>query len=66
WARGISEFGAVIFLAFYPMVAPTLIYYRFTTHGLKGSQPVAVLLILVCFTVFLVLRLYTRSWGRRQ
>lgn len=66
WARGISEFGAVIFLAFYPMVAPTLIYYRFTTHGLKGSQPVAVLLILICFTVFLALRLYTRYWGRRQ
>ena len=60
WARGISEFGAIIFLAYYPMVAPTLIYYRFTIHGLTGSQPVAVLLILLCLAIFLALRLYTR------
>ncbi|RJS84752.1 ABC transporter permease subunit, partial [Candidatus Bathyarchaeota archaeon] len=31
WSRGISEFGAIIFIAFYPMIAPVLIYYRFTT-----------------------------------
>ena len=65
WARGISEFGAVIFIAFYPMVAPVLIYYRFTTHGLSGSQPVAVLLILVCFSIFIVLRMITKRWGPR-
>ena len=63
WARGISEFGAVIFIAFYPMVAPVLIYYRFTTHGLKGSQPVAVLLILICFSIFIVLRMMSKRWG---
>jgi molybdate/tungstate transport system permease protein len=66
WARGISEFGAVIFLAFYPMIAPTLIFYEFTTHGLKGSQPIAVLLILVCLTVFMVLRMHTKYWGRKE
>ena len=63
WARGISEFGAVMFIAFYPMVAPILIYYRFTTHGLSGSQPVAVLLILVCLSVFIVLRMISKRWG---
>ena len=57
WARGISEFGAVVMIAFYPMIAPVLIYYRFTTMGLKGSQPIAVLLIIICLSVFLVLRL---------
>jgi molybdate/tungstate transport system permease protein len=66
WARGISEFGAVIMIAFYPMIAPVLIYYRFTTQGLKGSQPVAVLLILICFVVFMVLRLSTKYWERRK
>jgi len=66
WARGISEFGAVIIIAFYPMIAPTLIFYRFTTHGLKESQPIAVLLILVCFSVFIVLRTSTKYWGRRK
>ncbi len=66
WARGISEFGAVIMIAFYPMIAPILIFYRFTTHGLKGSQPVAVLLILICFVVFIFLRTSTKYWERRK
>jgi molybdate/tungstate transport system permease protein len=66
WARGISEFGAVIMIAFYPMIAPILIFYRFTTHGLKGSQPVAVLLILICFIVFIALRMSTKYWERRK
>jgi len=66
WARGISEFGAIIFIAFYPMVAPTLIYYRFTTHGLRGSQPVAVFLMLICFSIFIALRMLTKRWGRSR
>jgi molybdate/tungstate transport system permease protein len=66
WARGISEFGAVIMIAFYPMIAPILIYYRFTTHGLKGSQPVAVLLILICVVVFIFLRASTKYWEKRK
>jgi len=66
WARGVSEFGAVIFIAFYPMVAPVLIYYRFTTQGIRGSQPVAVLLILVCFSVFIALRMITKRWEKSQ
>jgi molybdate/tungstate transport system permease protein len=66
WARGISEFGAVIMIAFYPMIAPILIFYRFTTHGLKGSQPIAVLLILICFVVFIILRTSTKYWERRR
>jgi molybdate/tungstate transport system permease protein len=66
WARGISEFGAVIMIAFYPMIAPVLIFYRFTTQGLRGSQPIAVLLILICVTIFLGLRLYSNRWRHRE
>jgi len=66
WARGISEFGAVIMIAFYPMIAPILIFYRFTTHGLKASQPIAVLLILICFVVFITLRTSSKYWERRK
>ena len=61
WARGISEFGAVVVIAYYPMIASTLIFYRFNTGGLKESQPIAVLLILVCFITFLFLRLISRK-----
>lgn len=56
-ARGISEFGAVIIVAYHPMTAPVLIYERFTAYGLSYSQPVAVWLILVCLALFLLLRL---------
>ena len=39
------------------MVAPTLIYDRFATFGLKYSTPIAVQLILVCLGMFVLLRL---------
>jgi len=55
-ARAISEFGAVIIVAYHPMVAPVLIYERFTAYGLEYSQPVAVLLILICLILFIALR----------
>jgi molybdate/tungstate transport system permease protein len=56
-ARAVSEFGAVIIVAYHPMTAPVLIYERFTAYGLKYSQPVAVRLILVCLALFLLLRI---------
>jgi molybdate/tungstate transport system permease protein len=46
------------------MVAPTLIYDRFATFGLKYSTPVAVLLIIVCLGMFVILRLLAA--GRRR
>jgi len=55
-ARAISEFGAVIIVAYHPMIAPVMIYERFTAYGLKYSQPVAVWLIVVCLILFLLLR----------
>jgi molybdate/tungstate transport system permease protein len=57
WARGISEFGAVIILTYHPMIAPVLIYERFETRGLAFAQPVAVLLIIVTVIVFIGLRI---------
>ncbi|MBW1645992.1 MAG: ABC transporter permease [Deltaproteobacteria bacterium] len=56
-ARAISEFGAVVIIAYHPMIAPVLIYERFESFGLKYSQPVAVWLIFLCLTLFLLLRL---------
>ena len=56
-ARAISEFGAIVIVAYHPMIAPVMIYERFTAYGLKYSQPVAVWLILVCLILFLLLRM---------
>jgi molybdate/tungstate transport system permease protein len=65
WARGLSEFGAVIVIAYHPMITPVLIYERFTAFGLKYSRPVAAVFIMVCLVVFIVLRLISeRSNGK--
>jgi molybdate/tungstate transport system permease protein len=57
WARGISEFGAVVILAYNPKIMPVLIYERFEGFGLDAALPAAVLLILAVLVVFGLLRL---------
>ena len=56
WARGVSEFGAVVILAYYPKIVPTLIYELFNGYGLSAARPAAALMILVVLVVFGVLR----------
>jgi molybdate/tungstate transport system permease protein len=57
FARGMSEFGAVVIIAYHPMIAPVLIYDRFSSFGLKYARPAAVLFIIVALIVFTILRL---------
>jgi molybdate/tungstate transport system permease protein len=57
FARGMSEFGAVVIIAYHPMIAPVLIYDRFSSFGLKYARPTAVLFIIVALIVFTLLRL---------
>ena len=64
-ARAISEFGAVVIVAYHPMTAPVMIYERFESYGLKYSQPVAVWLVAICLLLFFVLRMLTLSRPRR-
>jgi molybdate/tungstate transport system permease protein len=63
WARAISEFGAVVIIAYFPISAPVYIYEMFTAHGLFAARPVAALLLLVSLTVFIVIRILTRKIG---
>ncbi|MBN1593545.1 MAG: ABC transporter permease [Candidatus Coatesbacteria bacterium] len=57
WGRGMSEFGAVLIIAYHPMIAPVLIYERFGAFGLKYSRPISVLFMTVCLLMFIALRL---------
>nr|MCK4906407.1 ABC transporter permease [Spirochaetota bacterium] len=61
WARGLSEFGAVIIVAYNPMITPVLIYQRFTAFGLKYARPVAAVFILVVLVIFMILRFISRE-----
>lgn len=54
WARGMSEFGAVVMLAYFPMIAPILIYHRFTSYGLQFALPPTILMIIISL-IFIVL-----------
>jgi molybdate/tungstate transport system permease protein len=64
FARGMSEFGAVVIVAYHPMIAPVLIYERFNNFGLDYARPVSVIFIIVALAVFILLRLI--SPGKKE
>ena len=57
WSRGLGEFGAVVVIAYHPMVAPVLIFDRFNSYGVKYSAPVAAAMIAVSIIIFLLVRM---------
>jgi len=60
WARAVSEFGAVLIIAYFPRTAPTLAYERLTSEGLDAARPVALLLVGLCLLVFALVRVALR------
>jgi len=61
FGRGMSEFGAVVIIAYNPMTTPVLIYERFTNFGLKYAQPISVIFIIVCLLIFFIMRLLSEK-----
>jgi molybdate/tungstate transport system permease protein len=61
FARGMSEFGAIVIIAYHPMVTPVLIWEKFNSFGLSYARPVAVIFILVSLVFFIALRFLSRS-----
>jgi molybdate/tungstate transport system permease protein len=57
WGRSVSEFGAIVILAYHPKVASILIFDRFTLYGLPAAVPVAAILLIVALGVFVLIRL---------
>lgn len=60
FARGMSEFGAVIMVAYNPFTTPVLIFDRFNAFGLRDAQAVSALFILISLVVFIVLRILSK------
>jgi molybdate/tungstate transport system permease protein len=58
WARGVSEFGAVVILAYHPKIMPVLVFERFQGFGLKAALPVTVFLILVSLVIFICVSVF--------
>jgi len=61
FARGMSEFGAVVIIAYHPMITPVMIFERFGSFGLKYARPVAIIFIAVCLLFFIILRYISNS-----
>jgi len=60
WGRGLSEFGAVVIIAYHPMITPVLIYEKFNSFGLSYTKPVTVLFITICLLIFIVMNIISR------
>ena len=58
WARASSEFGAVMFMAYYPLTAPVLVYDFFFSQGLDAARPVAIVLLILSTLIFALVK-----WG---
>jgi molybdate/tungstate transport system permease protein len=61
WGRGLSEFGAVIIIAYHPMITPVMIFERFNAYGLQYAKPVTVLFIVICLVIFIVMKLFSKK-----
>lgn len=66
WARAISEFGAVVILAYYPLTAPVKIYQAFNEYNLSVSGAIAAYLLIISLGIFLTFRftVANRKWKR--
>lgn len=56
WARAVSEFGAIVILAYNPKVVSVLSYDRFNGFGLSEALPVAAALVLLSIIPLTALR----------
>ena len=61
FARGMSEFGAVVIVAYHPMITPILVYEWFTSFGLSYARPAAVIFIAICLVFFIAIRLIIKE-----
>lgn len=62
WARSISEFSAIIiFVGYWPTIAPGLIWTRFHSQGLSMAMSIAVVLLAIVLAIFVLLR-YLRGY----
>ena len=56
WARAVSEFGAVILIAYFPKTAPVYLYDVFVSQGLNAALPINALLILLAIVILVIFK----------
>ncbi len=66
WARAVSEFGAVIIIAYFPKIIPTLIYEENLHQGLSQSLPLTAMMIVIVIALFIAVRVLIGAWKHRM
>ncbi|MBU3927655.1 MAG: ABC transporter permease [Bacteroidetes bacterium] len=66
WGRGLSEFGAVIIIAYHPMITPVMIFERFSSYGLQYAKPVTVLFISICLVIFVAMKFISKKTNHAE
>jgi molybdate/tungstate transport system permease protein len=56
WARAVSEFGAVIMLAYFPKTAPVYLWDVFVSQGINAALPINAILIILAIIILIVFR----------
>ncbi|MVT13609.1 MAG: ABC transporter permease subunit [Euryarchaeota archaeon] len=64
WAKGVSSFGSIIVIAYFPMVAPTYIYNQFLLFGTDASAIAAGAFLLITLIIFAISRFITTKMMR--
>ncbi|MCD6321773.1 MAG: ABC transporter permease [Clostridiales bacterium] len=62
WSRGISEFGAVAILAYYPMTLSVLTYDKFQGYGLRQALALTALIFIMSVIIFVIIRVIQNLW----
>ena len=69
FARGIGEYGSVIFIAGnIPMVseiAPLLIVIKLEEFDYQGATVIAMLMLIISFALLMIINLF-QAWSRRR
>lgn len=60
WARAAGEFGAVLFIAAFPVTAPIAVYNRFISVGIVQVAPLVATLLFFSLAMFFLLQLCSR------
>jgi molybdate/tungstate transport system permease protein len=64
WARAVSEFGAVVILAYFPKTAPVQLFDAWESGGLAAALPISSLLIILAVAILFGFKLVTSKTTR--
>jgi molybdate/tungstate transport system permease protein len=64
WARAVSEFGAVVILAYFPKTAPVQLFDAWESGGLQAALPISSLLIILAIVILIGFKLATSKTVR--